>query len=171
MTYANEILNRRRQAKADEAFPWHATFEELSVGLPFHTGVRHVTEEDVTAFAALSGDRHPQHTEAGFAAASPFGERIAHGLLVLSLAAGLIPWDTRRVVTLRRVLNATYKRPVRFGDDLRVHGRVTALTPATDEIGLVTMDWNIVNQDEQTVCRARVQLLWRRDEHFAPGGR
>jgi acyl dehydratase len=170
MTYANEILGRRRQAKADEAFPWHATFEELSVGLPFHTPVRRVLEEDVRAFAALTGDDHPQHLDAGFAKASRFGERIAQSLLVVSIAAGLIPWDPRRVVALQRVAEATFEAPVRLGDEIGVHGSVAALAPGDDpSAGLVTLDWTVARGDA-VACHALVDVLWQRDEHFGQAG-
>ena len=61
---------------------------------------RTITEADIHAFAALSGDWHPLHTDVLYAAASPFGERIAHGMLVLSWAArspsGSVPTSTCR---------------------------------------------------------------------------
>ena len=58
---------------------WNAPFEELEAGQPFTTRGRTVTEADVVGFAALTGDWHPQHSDAQWAADSPFGERIAHG--------------------------------------------------------------------------------------------
>jgi acyl dehydratase len=166
MTYATEIIERRRQAKAAEAFPWNAPFEQLAVGMSFTTPPRAVTADDVAAFAQLTGDHHPQHTDAAWASASPFGERIAHGLLVLSLAAGLVPFDPRRAIALRRVEEATFKRPVRFGDDLHVEGRIAGVRPLGGEAGLVALAWSVVNQDGRAVCRARVEVLWRRDDAF-----
>ena len=171
MTYADEILDRRRQAKADDAFPWHATFEELSTGIPFRTSARRVTEADVTAFAALTGDRHPQHLDPAFATVSPAGERVAHALLVLSLSTGLVPWDPRRVMALHRVADALFERPVVFGDELHVEGTLAGLAPASEDAGLVSFDWSVVKQDGAVACRARVEVLWHRDEHFVGGGR
>jgi 3-hydroxybutyryl-CoA dehydratase len=142
---------------------WSAPFEELEAGQAFTTRGRTVTEADVVGFAALTGDWHPQHSDAHWAAQSPFGERIAHGMLVISLAAGLVPFDPARVVALRRIADATFKRPVRFGDTLSVTGRVTEVSPVSDEAGLVTFAWTVVNQEERAVCRARVEVLWRRD--------
>jgi 3-hydroxybutyryl-CoA dehydratase len=138
-------------------------FEALCEGQEFTTRGRTVTEADVVGFASLTGDWHPQHSDAQWAAESPFGERIAHGMLVISLAAGLVPFDPARVVALRRVGDAVFKRPVRLGDTLRVRGCVAELSPATDVAGLVTFRWTVVNQDDQAVCRARVEVLWRRD--------
>ena len=93
------------------SFNWNAPFEELEAGQAFSTRGRTVTEADVVGFAALTGDWHPQHTDAEWAAGSRFGERIAHGLLVLSYAAGLVPLDPERVVALRRVGDAVFKQP------------------------------------------------------------
>jgi 3-hydroxybutyryl-CoA dehydratase len=151
-----------------DTMSWWAPFEALETGQQFTTRARTVTEADVVSFAALTGDWHPQHADAEWAAASPFGERIAHGMLVLSLAAGLVPFDPGRVIALRGVSAATFKRPVRFGDTVHVEGRIKELAPASDEAGLVTFAWNVVNQDGRTVCRARVEVLWRRDTEVAP---
>jgi 3-hydroxybutyryl-CoA dehydratase len=150
-----------------DTMSWWAPFEALEAGQEFTTRARTVTEADVVSFAALTGDWHPQHADAQWAAASPFGERIAHGMLVISLAAGLVPFDPGRVIALRRVSDATFKRPVRFGDTLHVEGRIKELGAASDEAGLVTFAWNVVNQDGRTVCRACVEVLWRRDAEFS----
>jgi 3-hydroxybutyryl-CoA dehydratase len=141
---------------------WSAPYEELEAGQTFTTRARTVTESDVVGFAALTGDWHPQHSDAQWAAGSAFGERIAHGMLIVSLAAGLVPFDPHRVIALRRA-DATFKRPVRFGDTLHVSGRVLELRAASDEAGIVAFGWSILNQDERLVCRARVEALWRRD--------
>ena len=141
-----------------------APFERLAEGDRFATRGRTVTEADVVAFAAQTGDLHPQHVDAAWAATSPFGERIAHGMLVLSYAVGLVPFDPERVLALRRVGDAVFKRPVRLGDTIRVEGAVLALGEASDGAGLVTLGWRVVDQNGRLVCRARVEVLWRRDD-------
>jgi acyl dehydratase len=142
---------------------WTDGFDDLAVGQAFSTPPRAVSQEDVDAFAALSGDHHPQHVDAEWAQESPFGERIAHGMLVISFAAGLVPFDPDRVMALRRVGDCVFKRPVRFGDTVHVSGKVTEIKPIDDTAGLVTPAWTVANQDGQAVCRARVEVLWRRD--------
>ncbi len=140
-----------------------APFEQLAAGDAFVTRGRTVTEADVVGFSALTGDWHPQHADAEWAAASPFGARIAHGMLIVSFAVGLVPFDPARVVALRRIRDATFKRPVRLGDTIRVAGEVAALRELDDATGLVTWSWKVLNQDERTVCRAGVEAIWRRD--------
>lgn len=140
-----------------------APFEQLARGTAFASRGRTVTEADVVGFAALTGDWHPQHADASWAADSLFGERIAHGMLVVSFAVGLVPFDPDRVMALRRVVDATFKRPVRLGDTIRVAGTVAEKRELDDAAGLVTLAWKVLNQDDQTVCRVRVEVLWRRD--------
>ena len=100
-----------------DTISWWAPFEALELGQEFTTRGRTVTEADVVGFASLTGDWHPQHADAEWAASSPFGERIAHGMLVVSLAAGLVPFDPGRVVALRRVC----RRDVQAAGALRRH--------------------------------------------------
>lgn len=145
-------------------------FERLAEGERFATRARTVTEADVVAFAAQTGDLHPQHTDAVWAASSPFGQRIAHGMLVLSYAVGLVPFDPERVLALRRICDAVFKRPVHIGDTIRVEGSVLALNEVSDEAGLVTLGWRVLAQDDRTVCRARVDVLWRRDAPLPADG-
>jgi acyl dehydratase len=150
-----------------------APFEQLAVGDAFVSRGRTVTEADVVGFAALTGDWHPQHADAEWAASSAFGERIAHGMLVVSFAVGLVPFDPDRVVALRRVADVTFKRPVRLGDTIHVAGNVAELRELDDVTGLVAFAWKVLNQDGRTACRARVEVLWRRDgvrldDPFAP---
>ena len=64
-------------------------FEEFSVGDSITSQGRTVTEADIVNFAMLSGDWNPLHTDAEIAKSTVFGERIAHGMLVLSMATGL----------------------------------------------------------------------------------
>lgn len=152
------------------AVDWSAPFEELRVGQRLSTRGRTVTEADVVGFAALTGDWHPQHADASWAAQSRFGERIAHGMLIVSYAVGLMPLDPERVVALRRIADVVFKRPLKLGETISADGRVDELAPIDDELGLVGCAWSIRNQDRALLCRARIDVLWRRDalaEHEA----
>src|SRR5215218_8478838 len=149
--------------------PLSKSFDELREGERFATGGRTLTEADVTLFAGLSGDTHPQHTDAEWSAGSRFGERIAHGLLVLSYAAGLVPFDPARVMALRRVKDVVFKRPVKFGDTIKVEGKVADVRPVDDSAGLVAVALNVTGAGGKTVMRATVEVLWRRDVESAAG--
>jgi 3-hydroxybutyryl-CoA dehydratase len=138
-------------------------FDQLEVGAAFKTAGRTITESDLVSFAALTGDRHPLHTDARWAAASPFGERVAHGMLVLSYALGLVPFDPGRALALRGVDRVVFKRPAHIGDTIRVEGGIDSLRPLDDRAGLVTCEWRVLNDRDETLVRARLEVLWRRD--------
>jgi len=146
---------------------WSDPFESLSVGQRFESKRRTVRDTDVIVFSALTGDWHPQHCDPDWAASSPFGERIAHGMLVLSLAVGLVPLDPERVLALRGIDDVVFKRPVRLDESIYVAGEIAALRPVDasspqgERTGLVGFAWQIRNQDGSLVARARVQVLWR----------
>jgi 3-hydroxybutyryl-CoA dehydratase len=128
----------------------------------FVTPPRTIGEADIVAFAELTGDMHPQHTDPDWAAGSRFGERIAHGMLVVSCAIGLVRFDPERVVALRRVGDAVFKLPVRIGDSVHVEGEVVRTRELDDEIELVEQRWKVVNQDGRMVLRMNVEVVCRR---------
>jgi acyl dehydratase len=136
-------------------------FHDLHPHDHFRTPARTVREADILEFAALTGDSHPQHVDPAWAADSRFGEQIAHGLLVLSFAVGLLPLDPERVVALRRVGDAVFKQPVKIGDDLHVEGEISRTQELDDEHGLVEARLRIVNQRGRLAVRATVELVWR----------
>jgi acyl dehydratase len=140
---------------------WSDPFEALEPGASFTTRARTITEADVVAFAALTGDNHPQHVDAEWSATSAFGERVAHGMLIVSCAVGLVPFDGDRVIALRRLDEVVFKRPVKLGDTIRVKGVVKALRPIDEEAGLVQWRWSVVNQEDRLVARALVEVVWR----------
>jgi acyl dehydratase len=88
---------------------------------------------------------------------------------VVSLAVGLVPFHPERVVALRRIGDVVFKRPVRLGDTVHVRGTVAGLADVSPEAGLVAFAWSVVNQRGQTVCRARVEVLWSRAGADAAG--
>ena len=119
---------------------------------------RTITEADIVAFSGLTGDHHPQHTDAVWAEAGPFGGILAHGMLVLSYAVGLVPLDPERVVALRRFEDVVFKRPVRIGDTIHVDVK---LARADEGRGLESWEWRILNQDDELVIRAKVEAVVR----------
>jgi acyl dehydratase len=120
-----------------------------------------VTEADVVAFSALTGDWHPQHSDATWAADSAFGERIAHGMLIVSFAVGLVAFDPEQVIALRRVRDVIFKRPVRLGDTIHVEGTEAERREVDAATALVTWNWRIVNQDGELVARVAIEALCR----------
>jgi 3-hydroxybutyryl-CoA dehydratase len=137
-------------------------FDDLRIGDAMESSGRTVTEYDVVSFASLTGDWHPQHADAAWAAESPFGRRIAHGMLVISYALGLLPIDPRVVLALRSLDGAVLKRPVGLGDTIRVRAKVAEKRRLGEETGLVTLAVRILNQEGELVARLQIVVLWRR---------
>ena len=99
-------------------------FEDFSVGMEFVTGTRRLTRRDIAAFAELTGDDNPLHTDPVFAESTRFGEVVAHGLLGTSIAMGLIAElgiVTGTVLALLEV-KCHFLRPILATDE--VYGRV-----------------------------------------------
>jgi 3-hydroxybutyryl-CoA dehydratase len=136
-------------------------FGELEEGDRFQSRGRTVTEADVVQFAALTGDMHPQHTDRHWSAEGRFGGRVAHGMLVLSYAMGLVPFDPERVVALRGLDRVSFKRPVQLGDTISVTGAVAELTELDEGHGMVGVDLRVRNHRDELVARARVNAVWR----------
>jgi acyl dehydratase len=140
-------------------------FEDLPLDKTFVTAGRTITEADVVAFAGLSGDFNSLHVDETFAAATGFGGRIAHGLLVLSVASGL----TTRLPVLHALqpsllgmteVTCHWLAPTRIGDTIRVELTfVGAQLTRSGTRGRVTERRVALNQDDVTVLDSQWTLL------------
>jgi 3-hydroxybutyryl-CoA dehydratase len=144
-------------------------YDGLERGARLVSRGRTITESDLVSFAALTGDWHPQHADAEWAAGSAFGERIAHGMLVLSYAIGLLPLDPERVVALRGIRSVVFKRPVAIGTTIHAEAEVTGTRPLDEGHGLVELALKIRDADCRLVARAAIDALWRRRPAPAAG--
>ena len=140
-------------------------FEDVPLDKTFVTSGRTITEADVVGFAGLSGDFNSLHVDETFAAATPFGGRIAHGLLVLSIASGLstrLPVLHALQASLLGMTDVTCRwlAPTRIGDTVRVELTFTAaqLTRSGTR-GRVTERRVVLNQDDVTVLDSQWTLL------------
>lgn len=140
-------------------------FEEFEVGHEWTTQGRTVTEADVVAFAALSGDTNPLHVDAQFARTTPFGERIAHGVLGLSIVTGLISKlgiiEGTTIAFLG--LEWSFRAPILFGDTITVRSRVSDKRETSKpDRGIVSFSVELVNQRGEVVQEGKQTLLMRR---------
>ena len=145
-------------------------FDGLEAGARLVSRGRTITESDLVSFSALTGDWHPQHADADWAAGSAFGERIAHGMLVLSYAIGLLPLDPERVVALRGIRSVVFKRPVPIGTTIHTEAEVTGTKPLDEGHGLVELALRIRDSEGKLVARAAIDALWRREHAVETNG-
>ncbi|MFT4085415.1 MAG: MaoC/PaaZ C-terminal domain-containing protein [Nocardioides sp.] len=141
-------------------------FDDARVGLHYDTAAQTVTEADVVGFAGISGDHHEVHTNAELMRASPFGERLAHGALVLSLVTGLRSRSghyDESIVALAEVRSWRFQAPVLIGDTIRAHCRVIgAREVSASDRGLVIERVEVINQRDQIVQEGEFVTMLRR---------
>jgi len=145
-----------------DVHPFRKHLEELRIGDTIVAGPRTVTQEDVEHFAEFTGDTFYAHMDAEAAAANPFfGERVAHGYLVVSLAAGLfVDPDPGPVLANFGVDNLRFLAPTKFGDQLTVTLTAKQITPRdTAAYGEVRWDADITRGDGESVARYDVLTL------------
>lgn len=143
-------------------------FEEFEVGHTATSVGRTITEADVVAFAALSGDWNQIHTDAEFSANQPFGQRVAHGLLLMSIASGLVMrlgFLEGTALAFREISDWKFSLPVFIGHTIRVRATVTE-TKLMRRLGggLVSVKLEILNQDDKVVQRGTWGVLVKGQE-------
>lgn len=140
-------------------------YEDLHLGQEFITKARTVTEADIVNFAALSWDTNALHTDAEFAKKTPFGERIAHGMLGVVIHSGLSQMLGIMEGTLIAFMGMTWTflLPIKIGDTVHVVQRVKEMRETSKpDRGLVTFEKELVNQREEIVQRGTTTVLLRR---------
>ena len=139
-------------------------FSDFEVGHTYTSQGRTITEADVVLFAGLSGDFNPLHTDKTFAEKTPFGQRVAHGMLVSSISTGQAQTLGIFEGTTLALMEQTfqYKAPVFFGDTVRVHLTVQS-TKASSKggKGVVVFQSDILKQDDSIVNTGTWTVLFR----------
>ncbi len=138
-------------------------FEEFEPGQTFTSPARTVTETDIVTFAGLSGDFNQIHTDAEYSKTQPFGQRVAHGLLVLSIASGLavqIGVLEGTIMALREIDKWKFTKPVFIGDTIHVVMEVkeTKHMPRLGG-GVVVIQLSIRNQSDEVVMKGNWTAL------------
>jgi 3-hydroxybutyryl-CoA dehydratase len=136
-------------------------FEDVNVGDAFVSRGRTVTEADIVNWCALTGDWHVLHSDAHYAAGSRFGQRIAPGILVYALAAGLgVPADTTTVIANCGADDLRFLAPTVIGDTLHLEARVREKKlRSSGGDGIVVIAWNMINQHGVTVMTSNLRIL------------
>ncbi len=152
-----------------DAFTPHGLyFEEFSLGQVAETAGRTVTEADIVAFAGLSGDFTRLHTDAEYARQAGFGARVAHGLLGLAIASGLLVQLGLLTGTVLAFRELTWKfsLPVYIGDTIHARATVGELKRVPRlKGGMVTFEVEVLNQEGKIVQSGRwLELVASREK-------
>jgi len=134
-------------------------FEALQLGDHTTTRARTITETDIVLFASLSGDWYPLHTDSDYAAHSIFGQRVAHGLLILAITSGLLIMEPRLVVAFYGMDRVRFTGPTFIGDTIHVETEVVVREDRAERGGLVTFQIETKKSTGETVLVALLKIL------------
>ena len=138
-------------------------FEEFEIGQQVLSPGRTITEADIVTFAGLSGDFNGIHTDSVYASGTNFGGRVAHGLLGLSVASGLLVRTgvlEGTVIAFREIKEWKFSQPIYIGDTIHVLLEV-AEKKALPRLGggSLLLSLNIQNQENVSVMRGQWSVL------------
>jgi acyl dehydratase len=140
-------------------------FEEIEVGESRRSLGRTITEADIVLHAGQTGDFYPHHMDAAWCATQPFGQRMAHGTLILSVAVGLLSGDINPLAISYGYDRIRFVSPVFIGDTITASASIAGKRdhPKRAEQGLVDEDCTVTNQRGETVLvLTHVYLVERR---------
>lgn len=137
--------------------------DEYTVGEKFISPSRTVTEADVVNFGCTTGDLHPNHFNAARMADSQFGQRIAHGLLIVAWAHGFLyhlDLITESAIAFLKIEDWNFLAPVFFGDTIHAEITVKELIPSRSkpDRGILKLYFEMINQDGK-VCQAGTKCI------------
>lgn len=135
-------------------------FNEFEIGETWRSRGRTITETDLVMFSAFSGDWYPLHTDKEYAEKNtPFKQRIAHGMLVLSVATGLQIMEPGIIVAFYGIENIRFIHPTFINDTIYLNLEVTHLEDKNNGTGVVTVNQTIVNQHEESLIIGTFKVL------------
>ena len=132
----------------------NVTFDEIVIG-DTATYTRLITNQEVEAFAAISGDHNPLHLDPDYAATTPFGECIAHGMLTGALISAAIAMQLPGPGSVYLNQSLQFRAPVFLGDTLTV---TLEVTEKHGKRPWVTLSCTVENQDGKAVAKGEAQV-------------
>ena len=132
----------------------NVTFDEIAIG-DIATYTRLITNQEVEAFAAISGDHNPLHLDPDYAATTPFGECIAHGMLTGALISAAIAMQLPGPGSVYLNQSLQFRAPVFLGDTLTV---TLEVTEKHGKRPWVTLSCTVENQDGKAVAKGEAQV-------------
>lgn len=139
-------------------------FEEYALGEERTTTGRTITEADIVLHAGQTGDFYPHHMDAEWCKTQPFGQRIAHGTLIFSVAVGMTAGEVNPAAFTYGYERLRFVRPVHIGDTIRTKVTIAELKdhPRRPEYGIVSEKLDVTNQRGETVLACEHLLMVQR---------
>nr|WP_181502669.1 MaoC family dehydratase [Anoxybacillus vitaminiphilus] len=130
-------------------------YQEIQIG-DCRSITKTITNEDIIAFAKLTGDVNPIHLDEEYAQQTRFKERIAHGLLTTSYISTVIGTKLPGKGTIYLSQYVRFKAPVKIGDTLTITAKVI---DKQDDKKIVTLETNVINQHHQLVVEGQAVIM------------
>lgn len=131
------------------------TLAELPLGESIETEYI-ITDEQVRMFAEATGDRNPLHVDDDYASRSPFGRRVAHGVLLSGIVSGILGVQMPGLGTIAREMYSKFMKPVYIGDRVKV---VAVVTERKEKLNLCKIDFKVSSQDGVLVARGHAVVI------------
>ena len=131
------------------------TIQELKIG-DSASMAKTISESDVYLFAGITGDHNPAHVNEHASSQTPFGGRIAHGILSAGLISAVLAMKLPGPGTIYLGQDLKFTKPVRFGDTVTATCTVTELLP---EKNIVKLDTTCTNQKGEVVIKGMATVM------------
>ena len=141
-------------------------FEDFEIGQEFTSAARTITETDVVMFAALTGDYNSLHTDVEYAKTTQFGQRLAHGLLGLSIVSGLMMRSQifeGTILVFLSVDNWRFTAPIFIGDTVHFKMKIAQKKETSKaDRGIIIREVSLINQRGEVVQQGQMTVMVRR---------
>ncbi|WP_010531791.1 MaoC/PaaZ C-terminal domain-containing protein [Lentibacillus jeotgali] len=133
--------------------------EEYEINESWTSRGRTITESDLVMFSAFSGDWFPLHTDEEYAKKTQYNQRIAHGMLVLSVATGLLHFEPEIVFAFYGMEKVRFIKPTYIGDTIHLELNVDDVNVKNPSQGVITAQMEVKKQTDEVVAAAQMKLL------------
>lgn len=139
-----------------------SSYRAMHVGQIQGSRPRTLSQEVIEDFADVSEDRHPLHLDEQYASTHQFGQRIAHGALVISALLGAVELDPDYLIAFYGIDRLRFVHPTFSGDTIRAETRVLSIDPkGAGESAVITYAVTVLNQRDEAVMAGQFKLLAR----------
>ena len=135
---------------------------EIQEGKVFDPLVKHITQENINLYAEASGDFNPIHIDESFAAKTPLGGTIAHGMLSLAYVSEMMTSVFGQNWLSGGRLRAKFKEPARPGDTLTINGKIICLEQE-DDVSYANCAFECLNQKGEMIVTGETTVKFSSD--------
>lgn len=129
-------------------------FNEYEVGSSRKSFGRTITEADIVTHAGQTGDFYPHHMDAEWCATQPFGQRMAHGTLIIAVGVGMMAGEINPDAISYGYDKIRFIKPVFIGDTITVSAEIIGMREhpkKNDQFGFVDEQVTVFNQKNEAV--------------------